>query len=64
MPNSRHCACSIAERFSPLHHSGASSVHFWPVFGRVVKGFETVDKIKSDYAKWGKVIKDANIKAD
>ena len=25
---------------------------------------QTVEKIKTDYAKWGKVIKDANIKAD
>jgi tripartite-type tricarboxylate transporter receptor subunit TctC len=25
---------------------------------------QTVEKVKSDYAKWGKVIKDANIKAD
>ena len=25
---------------------------------------QTVEKIKSDHAKWGKVIKDANIKAE
>jgi tripartite-type tricarboxylate transporter receptor subunit TctC len=25
---------------------------------------QTLEKVKSDYAKWGKVIKDANIKAD
>ena len=25
---------------------------------------QTVEKIKADYAKWGKVVKDANIRAD
>jgi tripartite-type tricarboxylate transporter receptor subunit TctC len=24
----------------------------------------TMDRVKSDYAKWGKVVKDANIRAD